>query len=205
MDSIIFDLDGTLWDSRGVVVQAWNDVIKKYDGIDKVLTKEDLKRTMGLQMDEIGEILFPEESKEVRDDILNQCGIVENSWIKKHGGNLYPQLENTLQALTKKYQLFIVSNCQEGYIESFYQYHKLGGYFIDEENPGRTGLSKGENIQLVIERNQLSAPIYVGDTQGDKDAAAFADIPFIYASYGFGEVDGFDHRIETFAELLKVV
>ena len=48
---------------------------------------------------------------------------------------------------------------------------------------------KGENIRLIMERNQLERAVYIGDTQGDLDASHAAGIPFIYAAYGFGSVN----------------
>jgi phosphoglycolate phosphatase len=98
-----------------------------------------------------------------------------------------------------------VSNCQEGYIEAFLDYHKLGKYFLDFENPGRTGLTKGENIKLVIERNQLQHPVYVGDTKGDQEAATFAGIPFVFARYGFGQPETYHFVIDRFDQLLDLV
>lgn len=109
-----------------------------------------------------------------------------------------------LESLSQKYKLFIVSNCQEGYIEAFYNYHQLETYFIDYENPGRTGLSKGENIKLIIERNQLKSPVYIGDTLGDQQAAKAAGIPFVYANYGFGEVEEYDYIIHSLRELQTI-
>ncbi len=97
----------------------------------------------------------------------------------------------------------VVSNCQHGYIEAFYKYHSLEKYFLDYENPGRTGLSKGENIKLIIKRNDLTSPVYVGDTEGDLDASEFAGVPFVYAKYGFGKVSKYDYVIENFNELLQ--
>ena len=44
MDSIIFDLDGTLWDSRQTVVEAWNQVLRDNNYSDKKLTINDLKK-----------------------------------------------------------------------------------------------------------------------------------------------------------------
>ncbi len=121
------------------------------------------------------------------------------------GGRLYDNVEEVLKVLSSKYKLCIVSNCQSGYIEAFFEYHKLDKYFIDYENPGRTGLSKGENIKLVMERNQLVSPVYVGDTLGDQEAAEFAGVPFIYAEYGFGKVTRFDYTIKSFDGLLEIV
>lgn len=204
MDSIIFDLDGTLWDSRETVVLAWNKAIEQNDKIDHTLTKQHLKETMGLQMHEIMQKLFPHLNAEVHKELIQSCGEIEGDFLSERGGILYENLEEVLKALSEKYELYIVSNCQEGYIEAFYAYHGLDKYFRDFENPGRTGLSKGENIKLLMKRNGLEAPVYVGDTAGDQKAAEDAGIPFVYAKYGFGDVEKYDYAIERFDELLKI-
>lgn len=204
MDSIIFDLDGTLWDSRETVVLAWNKAIEQNDKIDHTLTKQHLKETMGLQMHEIMQKLFPHLNAEVHKELIQSCGEIEGDFLSERGGILYENLEEVLKALSEKYELYIVSNCQEGYIEAFYAYHGLDQYFRDFENPGRTGLSKGENIKLLMKRNGLEAPVYVGDTAGDQKAAEDAGIPFVYAKYGFGDVEKYDYAIERFDELLEI-
>ncbi|MFB1049382.1 HAD family hydrolase [Paraliobacillus sp. JSM ZJ581] len=204
MDSIIFDLDGTLWDSRETIVTAWNDVLNQYQ-IDKEITKEDLKQVLGLPFDEVSKRLLPDVDKEVAEKVLNDSCEVENAYLIKQGGQLYDDVASVLKALSKRYKLYIVSNCQIGYIEAFYQYHDLGKYFCDYENPGRTGLSKGDNIKLIVERNQLKNPVYVGDTDGDQKSSEYAGIPFIYARYGFGEVNRYDYAIDKFKELLDVI
>lgn len=44
-------------------------------------------------------------------------------------------------------------------------------YFEDIEMSGRTGLDKGKNIRLLMERNHIGQAVYVGDTKGDEKAA----------------------------------
>lgn len=204
MDSIIFDLDGTIWDPIDTALKAWNSCIKEFSQIKSELTRADFEKTMGLQMHDISKKLFPNLSDDLRKQVITQCCHIERRYIKKQGGNLYPNVEEVLDKLSKKYKLFIVSNCQDGYIESFFEFHKLEKYFLDYENPGRTGLSKGDNINLIIKRNNLTTPIYVGDTLGDLNAARFADIPFVYAKYGFGQVSEYDYAIENFNELIAL-
>lgn len=204
IDSIIFDLDGTLWDSSKTVAQSWTQVVQGSPYGKGKITEEDLSKTMGLQIQEIAAILFDYLDEEKQMELILACCQQEQDDLLRNGGILYPQLEETLLALSKKFRLFIVSNCQEGYIETFYAFHKLEKYFLDFENPGRTGLSKGENIQLIMERNHIKKAVYVGDTQGDMLSAKFAGIPFVFASYGFGKPEEYDYIIEKPIDLLHI-
>lgn len=204
IDSIIFDLDGTLWDSTEAVLKAWRMVCENDKEITSPITKEMLQSVMGLQIHDIGIKFFPylDEAKQAK--ILELCCEEERKLLLKEGGMLYKDLESILHTLSKRYPLFIVSNCQCGYIETFLEYHKLGKYFKDIECAGNTSLVKGENIKIIMKRNEIKHPVYVGDTQGDCNAAKLADIPFVFASYGFGEVDGHDYVIEEIADIVKL-
>lgn len=202
---IIFDLDGTLWDSTDVVLKGWNDTLSNVKEVENSITKEDMQGIMGLQVKEIGRVLFPQLDEEASTALVKRCCVEEQAWIKREGGHLFDNLEQTLKTLSQKYRLFIVSNCECGYIESFLEYHnELKPYFLDFESAGNTGLSKGENIKRIMERNHMENAIYVGDTQGDCNAAKIANIPFFFASYGFGKVDSYDYKLEKIEDLLKL-
>lgn len=199
-DSIIFDLDGTLWDSSKEVTKAWNTILEKENKNFRV-TVEGLMDCMGMLMEDIADVLFVKEPVETRYELLSRCMVYENEYIGIHGGKLYPNTESTIKDL--KLPLCIVSNCQAGYIEAFLKAHKLGEYFLDMENPGRTGLNKAGNIKLVVERNNFKNPVYVGDILGDYKSATEAGVPFIHAAYGFGKVDC-EHKIEDISQLLDI-
>ena len=184
---ILFDLDGTLWDSSAGVVEAWNTAIRKL-GIDYHVTVDMMHGFMGKTMDAIAYELFDREEKEKALEYLTVCTDYENEYLEEHGGILYEGLEETLEKLHKDYFLAVVSNCQEGYIEAFIKYHKLEKYFDDTENYGRTGKGKADNIRLVVERNHLDKAVYVGDIMGDYNSTMEAGLPFIHAAYGFGTV-----------------
>lgn len=187
-DGILFDLDGTLWDAVAEVSESWNNTLAR-EGIDRTLTVEDLRPCMGLLLSDIGARLLPDVPSERREELISLCCTDENAYLAQHGAALYPGLENALSALSKKYPLFVVSNCQSGYIEAFYQGSGLKKYFTDFESAGNTGLTKAENIALVAQRHGLKKPVYVGDTALDYTSAQAAGVPFIHAAYGFGKVD----------------
>ncbi|AAK80450.1 phosphoglycolate phosphatase [Clostridium acetobutylicum] len=204
IDSIIFDLDGTLWNSIEGVCEAWKVVLKRHSNINKIITPKDIKASMGLQIDEIGKLLFPEEDEKMQLQLMNECCDEEKLYLGEHGGKLFAKLEPTLNKLSQKYKLFIVSNCEDGYIQSFFKAHGLNKYFTDFECSGVTGLSKGENNKLIIKRNSLKNPVYVGDTLKDFESAKIANIPFVYARYGFGDVNEYDYVIDSFEEMLTL-
>ncbi len=185
---IIFDLDGTLWNPTEQVVRSWNLVLREH-GIGYTMTEEILEGLMGKTIEEIAEAISADVTPYNAIDLIKECCRTEVFYLEKNGGRLYPGLEETLAELAKDYRLYIVSNCQDRYIESFLSHHKMGKYFSDFENHGRTNLPKGENIRLIMKRNKLDRAVYVGDTQGDCNAANSAGIPFIYAKYGFGNIN----------------
>lgn len=201
---IIFDMDGTLWDSAAEVAASWTEVVQEKHDKDRVITEEDLQRVMGKTMDKLAEALFPELEEKERMELLDVCCKAENDYLRKHGGKLYPDLEDTLKVLCDKYELFIVSNCQSGYIEAFLEYYGFGKYFKDIECYGNNELSKGKNIANVVERNHLTHAVYVGDIQGDYDSSMEAGVKFILAGYGFGNVDADVPVINSLKELTKI-
>ena len=156
-DGLLFDLDGTLWDSVDAICISWNRALERlapeYAG---TVTRARLLPCMGMLLPDILHRLVPELDQERVKPILEEVLSEENAYVAAHGGVLYPGVEQTLAALSARCPLFLVSNCQDGYIEAFFQAHGLGRYFTDYENPGRTGLPKADNIALVAERNGLS-------------------------------------------------
>lgn len=202
---IIFDMDGTLWDSAKGVAKSWSEVVVREHQEDRVITAEEIQSVMGLTMDKLAASLFPELEEEKRMRLLEICCQEENDYLRKHGGILYPKLEETLKSLKEQYPLYIVSNCQRGYIEAFLEHYGFGHYFEDIECYGNNGLKKGDNIRKIVERNGLTEAVYVGDIQGDYDASMEAGIKFIHAAYGFGSVKQPVQAVHSFEELPEVI
>lgn len=189
--NILFDVDGTLWDSAEAVAASWNHVLRTQfaDLHRPALTTQDMYQSMGKTMTEIGLQRFPDLSPALRDQVMKAAMAYENAYLREHPGHYYDGLTDTLRQLrVKGLQLFIVSNCQDGYIEALLSHHDLQQFFKDWECFGRTNLPKDGSIRILMQRDHLlpEETIYVGDTQMDEAAAGKAGIRFIHAQYGFG-------------------
>ncbi len=206
IEAILFDLDGTMWDSADGVLKTWNMIIEKHPECKREpLTAEELAGYFGLPMTEIANRMFVNSTPEERHVLMEECCELENAYLAEHGGILFPKLEETLQELHKDYKLFVVSNCQSGYIESFIKAHKLEECFDDIQCWGDNKVPKGENNKVIMARNGVTKAVYVGDSSGDEESARVAGIPFVFAAYGFGEAVAPDYTIQAFAELPELM
>lgn len=204
VDGILFDLDGTLWDAVAGICTAWNRGLEQC-GVPLRFAEEEIRGCMGMLLEDIAARLMPGLTPERRREVMAVCAAEQAEYLAEHGGKLYGGVEDTLATLSARCPLFIVSNCQSGYIEGFLAVTGLGQYFTDFTCPGETGRPKGENIALLVARHRLKRPVYVGDTQGDYNAASSAGVPFLHAAYGFGTIDRPVPSVERFTDLPAAV
>lgn len=205
MDALIFDIDGTLWDSRRVVADSWNEAVLERKGYHPGFTPENITYLFGKTMTEIGNNLFPDLPEQERRELAEFCFRRENEWLERISGDFYPGVLETIPKLAEKLPLYIVSNCQAGYIDVVLKHSGLMHCFRDWMCFDDTKRPKGENLKLLAERNGLNAPVYVGDTQGDWEACKVAGMPMIFCRYGLGQVEDEMPSIDRFAELTHLI
>ena len=201
MKAIIFDLDGTLWDATHSLTRIWGEEMKKA-GITRTLTHAHMLGGMGLGPEALAAHMVPELPPERRKPFFDHVTYIETLLIPQYGAELVPALRQTLEKLP--YARMIASNCVDNYIEAFMAYAGVEDLICDFAHPGLTGLSKGGNVKLLMERNHIDEAILVGDTVLDAQAAQEAGVHFIHADYGFGEVPDAKWRITRFSDLPAV-
>ena len=204
-ESLIFDIDGTLWDSRAIVAEGYNAQLKE-EGLEHLsVDPEILKGVFGKVMTEIADILFASLPEEDRYPLLERCMEQEDRHLHESECRIgYPKVKETLEELAKKHRLFIVSNSQQGYPELCISKMGLDDLILDHLCFGDTNTCKGETIKTLMAKNNITSACYVGDTLGDQEAADLAGIPFVYCTFGFGQVNHYWKKIDRFEELLSL-
>ena len=205
-ESLIFDIDGTLWDSRAIVAEGYNRQLRAEGLAHLQVTVEDLTPLFGKVKEELAEALFALLPEEARNALIDRCMDSEREFLADMECAMgYPNVRETLEALAKRHRLFIVSNCDRGYPELCME--KLGiGHLIRWVSIRRRMVSpKGETILRLMDTHRISSACYIGDTQGDANAARTAAIPFVYCTYGFGQVDAYWKKIDAFKDLLTLL
>lgn len=200
MKAVIFDLDGTLWDATEALRAVWERELHRI-GITRPLSLQHMIGGMGLGPEALAQHMAPELKPAEREPFFRHVTQVECGFILEYGATLYPDLKETLRTLAKDYRLMIASNCVDGYIEAFLRYTGLEDAICDFLHPGMTGLPKADNIRLLMERNGIQEAVMVGDTILDYEAACGAEVPFVFAAYGFGQVDGAKWHIDALPQL----
>ena len=207
-DSIILDVDGTIWDTTPIVAKAWNKAIDELFPQVPHVTADILKGQFGKTMDVIGRNLFGVLNDKDQETLLARCCEEEQRALDLNEEDIaYEGVVQTIRELAGKVPLFIVSNCQAGYIELVMKKNRIEDCITDFECFGNNGLTKDRNIKLLVERNGLKTPVYVGDTQGDLEACKAAGVPFIWVEYGFGKVseEGIAGKIKKFSDLEELL
>lgn len=204
MNGIIFDLDGTLWEVIDSTKDSTNTITKKYNLPE--ITRKTICSVFGLGKYDSARKYFPNMQMNEAIELLDEIAKVNIQILREKGGNIYPNIEKTLLILKNSFNLYIVSNTAEiEYIEAFLESSGLKRYFTAWIAASSLNLTKGEAIKKIIRDNNITNPIYIGDTSKDLEATLEANIPFIHARYGFEKDLNCKYYINDFLELPAVI
>jgi phosphoglycolate phosphatase len=201
-DSVIFDLDGTLWDASATSADGWNQVLDDLAPGYRRVSADDIRAVAGMPFRDCVQKLFGDLGSGAEEF----CGALDESErraIDSRGGALFDGVSSGIPLLAKQLDLFLVSNCQSWYLEAFWTHSELRSYFRGSDCHGRSSMSKARMISALVQRYTLKAPVYIGDTAGDEEASAAAGVPFGHVSYGFGVAANPKHRYESFTQLVE--
>ena len=201
-DSIVFDLDGTLWDASESCAVGWNAALEKERITDRVVSADDIRVVSGLPFNECVSSLFGSLPSGDLMKLGEMIEVHEKDAVKNSGGEFYEGVLYGLEMLANRYRLFLVSNCQSWYLQEFWKHSETSQFFVDQDCHGDSGNPKAQMIAGMVEWYELSQAVYIGDTVGDKRSSQQAGVAFGHASYGFGSVEAADMSFASFSEIV---
>jgi len=205
--AVFFDLDGTLWDATESTARAWTDVFARYDfGI--AVTKKDIQGVAGRPYLDCLKLICPEAaSSSVLSCLLRDLAEAEKAWMGIIGGSLYKGAREAVIDIAKVSTVFLVSNCNQWYLESFISQSHLGEVFSEVICHGSNGKTKAENIRYLMQKHKIADALYIGDTAGDMEASLAASVGYIHVSFGFGGpyINNCVYTLDSFEPATKVL
>jgi phosphoglycolate phosphatase len=199
-DALIFDIDGTLWNASPASAKGWNLGLAKL-GIDRKVSSEQIERVAGNPYEKCVDILLPglRARYSALLDTLNDCEIEA---VKSDGGEFFDGVMEGITQLASEHKIFLVSNCQEWYLNLFLDFSGFRSMLAGFDCHGMSGLPKNEMLSRIKNNHSLDNPVYIGDTASDETAAKLANIAFVYVSWGFGRPEGEPKTVHSFTELV---
>ncbi len=204
-DAVIFDIDGTLTDSTRAIITSWNRHLSSLPYPHRLLDEDLAGSLMGKTMDDWARAVLPDMPLAESRLILEEMEQKENEEIRTNGTDLYPDIRETFELLSREYSLFILSNCGRGYIEAVMAYAGIEPYVKGHLCYGDNLLDKQDNLKKMIADYRLASPVYVGDTDRDRECCEIAGVPFIFVSWGFGDVPDALYRADSVKELPDII
>lgn len=210
--AIVFDMDGTLFQTNLLLEQALDATFEKMrvQNLWQGETPIDIYRAiMGVSLPVVWATLCPNHSQQLRKQ--------SNEWfqeqlivmIRERKGALYEGVKETLQQLAQHYPLYIASNGQTDYLQAIVEIYQLqrfikNVYSIDLIESG----NKSELVKHVLEENQFEHGFVVGDRLSDFQAAKDNGLQSIGVHFDFAqpqELAVADEVIHSFSQLLQLI
>jgi phosphoglycolate phosphatase len=201
MKNIFFDLDGTIWDASESTAAAWTKVFERW-GVGRNISLQDIQSVAGRPYMECLRILVPDviANKNI-ENILLDLSSEERKSMSVLGGKFYGGALSLITKLAKKNKLFLVSNCNDWYLNSFLSLSRLENVFVESVCFNTFEKNKAYNLKYLIDKYSLSNGFYIGDTQGDMQAAQMNGLCYIHMAHGFDKTLKTDLVFQDFLEL----
>ncbi|MGY0431729.1 HAD hydrolase-like protein [Bacillus rugosus] len=176
MQSVIFDMDGTLFQTDQILELSLDDAfgyLRSLGKWDTVTPIEKYREIMGVPLPEVWKILLPHHSNEIREkvDAYFLERLIANI---NHGkGALYPHVEEMFSYLkNNNYSIFIASNGLIEYLKAIVSFYQLDRWVTETFSIQQIHtLNKGDLFNSIVQKYGIQHAAVVGDRLSDINAA----------------------------------
>jgi phosphoglycolate phosphatase len=209
--AVIFDVDGTLFQTENVAVPAFLSVFEQlteqglYQG--PVPTEEKIISCIGMTIPELWETLLPDASMNVRDQANELLAHAEISLMEQGKGELYPGVREALQTLYEEgIKIYTASNGEKRYVETVIETTGIAPYFTKLFTAGEYKTKKKEElVKIALDHAGTTRAVMVGDRKSDIAAGKANKLFTIGCDFGFAgqnELVDADVVIKRFSDLI---
>lgn len=202
LKNIVFDLDGTLWQTTDSYVYAYHQLCAFY-GLEEKVSDEIVKTYLGVRLDKLLNELFP--TVEDKHTLAYRALGYSVEYLTQHPKDCcFDGVKELLERLHKNYDVYIVSNCLKEYVEAFL---KISGTqeYVKAFYTIELG-EKSQHIQKISAGKPEEKTLFVGDCDDDYlSIINHYQTIFAYATYGYKPCEKYDYKIEKPLEVLSVI
>ncbi|WP_297392594.1 HAD family hydrolase [uncultured Peptoniphilus sp.] len=210
--SIIFDFDGTLHNTIKIYYPAFSSGVEflRDHGFawDFELSEKNVAKFLGEKPNFAYELIARGADENLKKEVMALVGKNMDENIKKGIGELYDGTIKVLEELYKNYDLYILSNCRESYLDTALDVYGIKNYFKKYFAAETYDYIPKDEI-IKMERQKIKEEIiFVGDRHHDIKAARINNLKSIFCSYGFGcDEEGKDanYKISSIGEILNLL
>lgn len=201
---IVFDIDGTLVDTKKGIISALNYILHEYGSNSIPVEQQDKYIGPPIQVSLMKYNGFSDE-KAVEATALYREVYVQRFISQSEP---YPYLKETLSELKDLgYELGIATMKTQKQVERLLELFGLADFFRIIKTAREDGsLSKQQMLMDIRDNYKFKSVnmIMVGDTQGDYEAAKNTNCSFVSADYGYGVINA-SSNIKRISELRGII
>ncbi|REE85311.1 adenosylhomocysteine nucleosidase [Paenibacillus taihuensis] len=190
--AVIFDMDGTLFQTNTVLELALEDTFGDLSTIGEWAGEtptETYREIMGVPLQVVWETLLPDRSDAVRqraNEVFHESLI---AYIGKGRGALYPHAREALEFLAEAgCSIFIASNGALDYLNAIVSYYRLDRWITETFSIQQIESDeKADLVSLILKKFPHEAAVVVGDRIIDIHAARANGLPAIGCRFDFSQ------------------
>ena len=194
LQSVIFDMDGTLFQTDKILEVSLDDTFNHLRSLSKWNTITPINKyreIMGVPLPKVWEALLPEHSNEVREqtDAYFLDRLVEN--IRSGKGSLYPNVKEIFSYLKEgNCSIYIASNGLTDYLNEIVSYYNLDIFVTETFSIQQIQtLDKGDLVKTIIKKYDIKKAAVIGDRLSDINAAKDNGLIAIGCNFDFAQED----------------
>ncbi|CAM4088430.1 MTA/SAH nucleosidase [Bacillus manliponensis] len=213
LQSLIFDMDGTLFQTDKILELSLDDTFNHLRSLnlwDAETPIDTYREIMGVPLPKVWEALLPNHSNEVREqvDAYFLERLIEN--IKGGKGALYPNVKEVFGYLKESgCSIYIASNGLTEYLQAIVRYYQLDNWVTETFSIQQIKtLDKGDLVRAIAEKYHIKEAAVVGDRLSDIRAAKDNDFITIGCNFDFAQEDELaqaDFVIDDLLELQAIL